>query len=75
MRYWDLSKPILLDKSVPNIIRTDEISKAFNRVYYICMVRNPYAQVESIMRRNYQDARSAAEFTIRCLNYQYKNMH
>ena len=73
MRYWDLSKPILLDKSVPNIIRTDEIIKVFNPVYYICMVRNPYAQVESIMRRNYQDARSAAEFTIRCLNYQYQN--
>ena len=73
MRYWDLSKPILLDKSVPNIIRTEEINKVFSPIYYICMVRNPYAQVESIMRRNYENARSAAEFAIKCLNYQYQN--
>ena len=37
------------------------------------MVRNPYAQVEGIMRRNQENAKSAAEFAIRCLQYQERN--
>ena len=37
------------------------------------MVRNPYAQVEGLIRRNSQDAKSAAEFAIKCLYYQSKN--
>lgn len=73
MKYWDFSKPLFLDKSIPNIMRVDDIEKVFNPIYYMCMVRNPYAQVESIMRRNKQDAKSAAEFAIRCLYYQNIN--
>ncbi len=72
-KYWDYSKPIFLDKSIPNIMRVDEIEKVFTPIKFICLVRNPYAQVEGIMRRNYQDAKSAAEFAIKCLKYQSKN--
>ena len=73
MRYWDFSKTIFLEKSIPNIMRANKIDKVFNPAYYICFVRNPYAQVEGIIRRNNQDARSAAEFAIRCLDYQKLN--
>ena len=73
MRYWDFSKPIFLDKSIPNIMRVNEIESVFSPIKYICMVRNPYAQVEGIMRRNKQDSKSAAEFAIMCLHYQRKN--
>ncbi|MDC0201795.1 hypothetical protein OAJ56_00980, partial [Flavobacteriales bacterium] len=73
LKYWDYSKPIFLDKSIPNIIRVNEIEKVFSPIKYMCMVRNPYAQVEGLMRRNNQDAKSAAEFAIRCLYYQSKN--
>jgi len=73
LRYWDYSKPIFLDKSIPNIMRVDEIEKVFSPIKYMCMVRNPYAQVEGLMRRNKQDAKSAAEFAIKCLYYQSKN--
>ena len=73
MRYWDLSKKVLLDKSIPNIMRVAQIDKVFDPIYYICMVRNPYAQVESIIRRNQQDVRSAAEFAIKCLYFQSIN--
>ena len=73
LKYWDYSKPILLDKSIPNIMRVDEIEKVFSPIKYICMVRNPYAQVEGLMRRNNQDAKSAAKFAIKCLYYQSKN--
>ena len=73
MRYWDFSKPIFLDKSIPNIMRVDDIEKVFSPIKYICIVRNPYAQVEGIMRRNRQDAKSSAEFVIKCLDYQNRN--
>ena len=73
LKYWDYSKPIFLDKSIPNIMRVDEIEKVFSPIKYMCMVRNPYAQVEGLMRRNKQDAKSAAEFAIKCLYYQSKN--
>ena len=54
-------------------MRVDEIEKVFSPIKYMCMVRNPYAQVEGLMRRNKQDAKSAAEFAIKCLYYQSKN--
>ena len=73
LKYWDYSKPIFLDKSIPNIMRVDEIEKVFSPIKYMCMVRNPYAQVEGLMRRNKQDAKSSAEFAIKCLYYQSKN--
>ena len=73
MRYWDCSKPIFLNKSIPNIMRVDEIQKVFSPIQYMCIVRNPYAQVEGLMRRNSQDAKSAAKFAIKCLYYQSKN--
>tara|TARA_B100000700_G_scaffold311037_1_gene392351 strand:+ start:841 stop:1662 length:822 start_codon:yes stop_codon:yes gene_type:complete len=73
MKYWDYSKPIFLNKSIPNIMRVDEIQKVFSPIKYMCMVRNPYAQVEGLMRRNSQDAKSAAKFAIKCLYYQSKN--
>ena len=73
MQYWDFSKPIFLDKSIPNIMRVDEIEEVFSPIRYICMVRNPYAQVEGIIRRNGQDPKLAAEFAIKCLNYQHIN--
>ena len=29
MKYWDQTKPVLLDKSIPNIMRVKEIKKEF----------------------------------------------
>ena len=74
MKYWDQSKPILLDKSIPNIMRVEEIKKVFTNTYFICMVRNPYAQIEGIMRRNNTTAEYATDFTLKCLHYQRENI-
>jgi hypothetical protein len=74
MSYWDQTKPILLEKSTPNIMRVESIKKVFKKSYFICMVRNPYAQVEGIMRRNNATAEYAANFTIKCLEYQKNNI-
>ena len=69
MKYWDQTKPILLEKSTTNIIRVQSIKKTFQNSYFICIVRNPYAQVEGIMRRNNASAEYAANFSIKCLKY------
>ena len=74
LKYWDFSKPIFLDKSIPNIMRVEEIEKVFSPIKFMCMVRNPYAQVEGIMRRNNQDAFSSAMFAVKCLKFQSSNM-
>jgi hypothetical protein len=72
-RYWDQNKPLLLEKSPPHIIRTAEIIKHFNPVYFLLMVRNPYAHCESLMRRNKIKAEEAAEFTVFCMRQQAEN--
>src|SRR5262245_60432659 len=55
--YWDNTKPVLLEKSPPNIIRTKDILANFQPVKFVVMVRNPYAQSEGLMRRNQWTAR------------------
>ena len=37
------------------------------------MVRNPYAQVEGIMRRNGATVEYAAKFALKCLRFQKQN--
>jgi len=73
LKYWDLRKPILLDKSVTNIMRVSAINKAFSNAHFIAMVRNPYAQAEGIIRRNNASAEYAAKFALKCLRYQMQN--
>lgn len=71
--YWDMSKPVLLEKSPPNIIRTGEILANFQPVKFIVMVRNPYAQSEGLMRRNNWNINRAARFSMMCLQKQLTN--
>ena len=71
--YWDLERPILVEKSPPNLLRTGEIVKYFNPIYFLLMVRNPYAHCEGIIRRKW-DAKEAAEFAVRCLRLQAENV-
>ena len=71
--YWDKDKPLLVDKSPPNILRANEISEHFDPSYFLIMVRNPYAHCEGLMRRNKDVARRAAMFAVRCLRQQMRN--
>lgn len=71
--YWDHSKPVLLEKSPPNLIRTREILAHFQPVKFVIMVRNPYAHSEGLMRRNDFPARRAAHFSMMCLRTQLDN--
>ena len=74
LKYWDQSKTILMDKTTTNIMRFDEIKKEFNNTYAICLVRNPYAVVEGIIRRNSKPIEFAIEFVIKALRYQKYNI-
>lgn len=71
--YWDKNKPVLLEKSPPNLIRTHDIRAHFQPVKFIVMVRNPYAQAEGLMRRNHFTAKRAANFSMMCLRRQLEN--
>lgn len=73
MKYWDLSKPILMDKTTTNIMRVDEIKKSFKDIYLVLLVRNPYAVVEGIIRRNNKSVEFAANFVLKTLKYQKEN--
>jgi hypothetical protein len=71
--YWDTSKPILLEKSPPNMVRTDQLHEQFSPAYFLLLVRNPYALCEGIIRRSKRKPKSVAKFVIRLLRYQIKN--
>jgi hypothetical protein len=71
--YWDMSKPVLLEKSPPNLIRTRDIEANFQPVKFVVMVRNPYAQSEGLMRRNNWNVNYAASFAMMCLRTQLQN--
>lgn len=74
LKYWDTTRPILLEKSPPNIIRAEAIKKHFNPAYFLIFHRNPYAHCESLMRRQRKLPDNAAKFAIRYLKYQRKNI-
>jgi len=52
-KHWDDTKPVLLEKSPPNLLRIDALDKHFENAHFIILLRNPYAYIEgSIRRRN-----------------------
>lgn len=48
---FDLSKPVLLEKSPPNSVRTRWLNKHFQPAYFIVIIRNGYAVSEGIARK------------------------
>ncbi len=73
-KVWDANKPIMLEKSPPNILRAFEIQKAFSPSYFIAMVRDPYAFCESLRRRNGTEMEDAGGFWVMCAEHQKKNI-
>ncbi|MDC0249733.1 sulfotransferase [Flavobacteriales bacterium] len=73
-KYWNRSKSIFLEKSPPNICRAEKIEQEFKNGKFICLVRNPYSQIEGEIRRNGTKAKQAAELNIQYLKYQKNNI-
>ena len=74
IKYWDLSKAVLLEKSPPNIIRAISIQKHFTDCKFICLVRNPYAQIEGKIRRHEKGVTEATGEILFYLKTQQKNI-
>lgn len=73
--YWNLEKPILFEKSPPNLLRATQIEQVFAPAYFIISLRNPYAQIEGLYRRKWiSPPAAAAEFWVKCAKYQIKNI-
>jgi hypothetical protein len=70
---WDIKKPILVEKSPPNIYRINLLADNFNNAKFIVMVRNPYATCEGIMRNTRCSALEAAEHWTRTAQQQKIN--
>jgi hypothetical protein len=74
LKYWDRTKPILLEKSPPNLVRARQISDHFQPAYFICMARDPYALCESQISRNSMAPSVAAELVVKWLYAQRQNI-
>ena len=74
LKYWDRTKPVLLEKSPPNIVRAGELEKHFAPAYFIIFHRNPYAHVQSLISRKDPDIAEAARFAMKCLKHQKDNI-
>jgi len=74
LKYWNVSKPILLEKSPPNLVRAKSIEQHFAPSYFIVLVRNPYSLCQSLIKRSNFTPQHAAQFTIKCLLLQKQNI-
>ena len=55
-RYWDVSKPILIEKSPRHMLMTRLLQYYFTpeRSYFVVVMRHPYGTVREIMNGRYQ---------------------
>ena len=72
-KYWDTEKEYLVEKSPSHLIRVPDIMEHFQPVYFLVMVRNPYAHCEGMMRHHAWDAKTAADFVAMTLKQQTMN--
>ena len=63
--YWDLSKPILCEKSPANSIRSRFLQAAFPNSSFIFVLRHPIAYALAIRKWNYPDYRAPLGLLIR----------
>lgn len=72
--HWNMKKPILLEKSPPNLMRAFEIEEEFEPTRFVSMIRNPYAACEGIYRRNDKSLQDSIDFWVRLAKFQKKNI-
>ncbi|MDW3194868.1 MAG: sulfotransferase [Cytophagales bacterium] len=73
-KYWDVRKCVLLEKSPTNLLRARAIEAVFEPAYFLVFVRDPYAHCETFIRKNDFTPRQTAEFVIRMLKVQQRNL-
>jgi len=87
-QYWSPFKSIRFEKSPPNIVRAIELERVFRNSLFLVTLRNPYAQIEGLLRRQWQfnkygpqssplfpvTPKVAAEFWIKTAKFQMYNL-
>lgn len=59
--YWDLARPVLLEKSPPHLCRIEQLEAHFRPAWHILLLRDPLATCEGLHRRNGLDWSEAAD--------------
>lgn len=73
--YWSPFRPVRFEKSPPHIVRARQLEMVFENSFFLVTIRNPYAQVEGMLRRGWtQSPRSGTEFWISCADVQVRNI-
>ncbi|MFB6231678.1 MAG: sulfotransferase [Salinibacter sp.] len=50
--YWDMEKPVLLENSPPNLVRTRYLQSLFSNTFFIIVLRHPIPVLYEMMRWN-----------------------
>ncbi|MCP5108396.1 MAG: sulfotransferase, partial [bacterium] len=67
-RYWDMSKPYLLEKSPPNLLKTRFLQALFPGAYFIVITRHPVATSYATRKWSKTTIDSLLEHWITCHN-------
>ncbi len=70
---WDLAKPVLVEKSPPNVLRAKMLQREFPNSRFILSFRNPYATIQAISQHNDRSIEDIAEFCGQCARIQMQN--
>lgn len=73
-KYWDLEKPVLIEKSTTNLYRKNILKKNFKNCKFLLMIRNPYAVCESIKRKHKTKVEDSIKHWIDTTEQQMKNL-
>jgi len=64
--HWDLSKPVLLEKSPPNLIRARFLQKLFPNSYFVIVTRHPIAVSYATLKWTYTSLAELIEHWLVC---------
>jgi hypothetical protein len=64
--HWDLSKPVLLEKSPPNLIRARFLQKLFPNSYFVIVTRHPIAVSYATQKWTYTSLAELIEHWLVC---------
>jgi hypothetical protein len=73
-KYWDNSKPVLLEKSPPHLLHAFDLQQYFQPAYFIVLMRDPYANCDGFRRRMGITIERSAEFWQYCAKNQVNNL-
>ncbi|RMF06475.1 MAG: sulfotransferase [Candidatus Neomarinimicrobiota bacterium] len=72
-KWWNLNKPVLVEKSPPNIIKTRFLQALFPEAAFILLIRHPIAVALATKKWSYTSLRSLIAHWVRCHSLMLKD--